>query len=84
MDRVSAANMTPAEFAQFYEAKELPCIIADIPELEGWAAWHGKHGGAWSLASLEHKYADCKFKCGEDDAGYAIKIKMRCRSPLTF
>jgi len=85
VDRVSARNLSLMDFVTCYEAKELPCIIADVPEVEGWAAWpvgadNNKGtwgGGAWSLANLKRKYADCRFKCGEDDDGYAIKVKLR-------
>ena len=77
VDRISARNLSLEDFIKCYEGPALPCIIADIPEVEEWPAW--KKGGEdeWTLENLKVKFADCKFKCGEDDDGYAIKVKLR-------
>lgn len=51
-----------------------PCVIRDIPKYENWRAIK-----SWPelLSSGENsKYRDRKYKCGEDDDGYKVKVKM--------
>jgi len=73
VDRISSYNLSRDNFVRYYESQGLPLIISDIPQQECWDACSN-----WAdLESIRSKYKDCLFKCGEDDEGYKIKIKMK-------
>jgi histone arginine demethylase JMJD6 len=61
-------------FHSKYEARGIPCVIRSIPQVEGWTAPE-----RWQLDRLnvDQDLLDRKFKCGEDDDGRSIKIKLR-------
>jgi histone arginine demethylase JMJD6 len=82
--------LTPEDFAINYEAKEIPAVIRGIPfGLEGGSHNSGTDdaaaGGGWSavrrwpLGSLKRceDLQDRHFKCGEDDDGKSVKVKLR-------
>eukprot|EP00043_Microstomoeca_roanoka_P014849 m.148008 g.148008 ORF g.148008 m.148008 type:complete len:383 (-) comp16124_c3_seq6:147-1295(-) len=58
------------EFREKFEAKSQPAIIRGC--VSKWPACR-----RWKLSRLEKKYGDEKFKCGEDDDGYAVKMKLK-------
>jgi histone arginine demethylase JMJD6 len=78
---LDARNVTPEHFWERYEAKEIPCVIHGIP-LGYDGAQHTEEWPAvrkWTLKALE-KSSDLReraFKCGEDDDGHSIKVKLK-------
>lgn len=60
------------QFRTRFENPYLPCIIRGVPQAENWKAVEN-----WNMRSLKRKYKDHLFKCGEDDDGYKIKVKLR-------
>jgi len=66
----SASTLTPAAFVHHYEEKELPVLITGTTD--DWLAQH-----RWTLDRLKNDFRDRRFKCGEDDDGYKIKVTMR-------
>lgn len=71
VDRVHCSQLSPEEFVQRYEARNLPVIIDGVPEAE---EWHARH---WTFEDLRRRYKDRRFKCGEDDDGYSLKVKLK-------
>ena len=71
IDRISCRNLTYQQFVESYEKPEIPVIISDIPLEENWQALN-----RWTLKDLK-RYGRREFKCGEDDEGYKVKIKMK-------
>jgi len=63
IDQLSAKYLTLCKFIERYEAKEIPCIIKDIPTIENWSACKN-----WTFKALR-LYKDRYFKVGEDDDG---------------
>jgi histone arginine demethylase JMJD6 len=70
--RIQARTTSVSDFLENYERPYRPVIIQGVPEEEGWNA-----SAKWQPSELYRNYADAKFKCGEDDDGYAVKIKMK-------
>jgi hypothetical protein len=58
------------DFVNKYEKENLPVIIENIPEYEGWQA-----ATNWSLDALKAKYNNLRMRCGDDDDGYTLKVK---------
>ena len=78
---LDAAELKTEEFFEKYEAKETPCVIKNVPagfdggeKSKEWPAVRN-----WSLDALVED--DCLrhqlFKCGEDDDGRKIKVKLK-------
>ena len=61
-------------FTSKYEARGIPCVIRSIPQVEEWKAVD-----RWKLDLLQtdKDLRNRKFKCGEDDDGKSIKIKLK-------
>jgi hypothetical protein len=72
IDRIHCDQLSLDKFWDEYERPELPVILQGIPESENWAALNN-----WSLDQLQHDYRDVRLKCGEDDDGYSVKVKVR-------
>ena len=71
MPHEAAATLSVAAFVARYEAPNLPCVISGCTD--GWAAARG----AWHPAALYGAYRHRKFKVGEDDDGYPVKLKLK-------
>ncbi|CAD6198972.1 unnamed protein product [Caenorhabditis auriculariae] len=70
IDRVNGKKMTVEEFREKYERPRIPVIIEGCTE--GWQA-----NEKWTVSRITKKYRNQRFKCGEDDDGYSVKLKMK-------
>jgi histone arginine demethylase JMJD6 len=68
---VSVKTTSREEFIDQVERTNIPALIRDIPVEEGWAA-----AGSWSLEKLRSTYTDTRFRCGDDDDGYPLRVKL--------
>jgi len=73
IDYVDFTNVTPEKvlaFEQHYIKNKIPCVITN-----GMTHWQANK--KWTKRRLSKKYRNQSFKCGEDDDGHNVKIKMK-------
>jgi len=70
--RETAAALSTAEFVARYERPNLPVVIDGVA-----AAWPALAADAWRPAALYARYRHRRFKCGEDDRGYPVRVKLK-------
>ncbi|VDN01546.1 unnamed protein product [Thelazia callipaeda] len=70
IERVDASELTVEQFVENYESRHVPVILTGLTS--SWPATK-----KWTLPTLLKKYRNQKFKCGEDDNGHSVKLKMK-------
>jgi histone arginine demethylase JMJD6 len=68
--RESALRLSEREFIERYERPAIPVVICDLTR-----NWPG--AGKWTPQKLCSRFRNQPFKCGEDDDGYSVKLKMK-------
>ena len=74
IDRIDGRTLTEAEFIEKFEKTKIPALFTHL--IDDWPAY--EESRKWSsLRWLDRKFRNQKFKCGEDDSGCSVKIKMK-------
>lgn len=71
--RTHARGLSVPGFIEKFEKTGTPVVIEGVPEREGWAAPR-----AWaSFSALKRRYRRYTFKCGEDDDGKSVRVRLK-------
>lgn len=70
LDRINVNIVSRQEFIDQYEKLLKPVVLTHVTD--DWLARE-----RWTLAEFSKRYQNERFKCGEDDYGYIVKMKMK-------
>jgi hypothetical protein len=70
--RFHCSNLTVKEFVDQFEKPGLPVVIEGIPHADNWEAC-----SKWNLTDIASLYRNRLMKCGEDDNGKSVKVKVK-------
>ncbi len=70
LPRIDVSAVTPAEFVEQFERPGRPVVITGA--MAGWPALR-----RWTLGRLRKRFGAEKFKIGEDDEGFAVKVPLK-------
>mmetsp|Transcript_4910 Transcript_4910/g.7432 ORF Transcript_4910/g.7432 Transcript_4910/m.7432 type:complete len:416 (-) Transcript_4910:1156-2403(-) len=70
VDRLHGDSISMEEFHEKYEKKLVPCLIDGLAD-----DWKART--EWNLTRMRQEFGERRFKCGEDDDGYPIKVKLK-------
>ncbi|XP_068704492.1 bifunctional arginine demethylase and lysyl-hydroxylase JMJD6-like [Montipora capricornis] len=68
--RQDCNKISKSEFVERFEKPRIPVVLTHTMD-------HWKGMRKWTVEKLAKKYRHQKFKVGEDDDGYAVKMKMK-------
>lgn len=70
LQRINASQVSHQEFVEKFEKKFKPVVLTNVTD-----SWPAKE--KWTIDGLLKRYRNERFKCGEDDYGYNVKMKMK-------